>query len=334
MKRFVISCLIISSIAINASLVACLSSKTTSLPQMPITFTSTYPSVQQLSPTPTIIITPTWSGNYDNEIATVSVARTRAAKFPRICDSYYPGKYSPNGLWLVELCSSKEDKDLILTLSNSETQVLWKFRYQDHLPQMDFVPDGGMGVIHWSNDGRYAYFSSHLGGDGGECFYKGGDRGAGLFRVDLKTGESTAILPTNNDFWWYGFSFSPTDRRLVYGVQARDLKILDVTTGKFVSISSDDDAYETGGFLWSGDGLRLVYSALTRDSNGERENYSLRLVDVLSGNEQVLLEAPDECFDAVSWTENDILIIEKNYDQTVIQFDLNTNNIINENTTP
>jgi len=189
-----------------------------------------------------------------------------------------------------------------------------------------------MGVIRWSNDGRYAYFFSFFGGDGGECFYNGNNRGAGLFRVDLETGKSTAILPVNNKFWWYGFSFSPTDRRLVYGIQAKDLKILDIMTGKTINISSNDNIYETGGYLWSDDGLNFVYSALTHDVNGERENYSLRLVDAQSGSEQILLEIADGCFEALSWTEDNILHIQKNYGEALIEFDLNSKTIVSEAT--
>ncbi len=149
------------------------------------------------------------------------------SQFPRICkDNYYQSGYSHDGLWLVELCYSENDQDLIMTLSNRKTQVLWKLLYQDYLPKMDFVPDGGMSVVHWSNDGRYTYFTAFLGGDGGECFYGNQlETGTGLFRLDLQTGRTTAILPPNDSYYWYSFSVSPTDRRLVYGVHSLNLKI-------------------------------------------------------------------------------------------------------------
>src|SRR5215211_7236137 len=116
---------------------------------------------------------------------TLVAAQTRVAQFPSVCkEGYSHQNFSPNGLWMEELCYSAEDQDLILTLSNSENQILWKLLYQDYLPPMDFIPDGGMSVVHWSNDGRYAYFNSFLGGDGGECFVDGWDSGAGLFRLD------------------------------------------------------------------------------------------------------------------------------------------------------
>jgi WD40 repeat protein len=285
------------------------------------------------SPSPTIDLTE--AVIYQDMLTAREMEETLAAQFPHVCETLYaPREFSPNGLWLVELCYSENDQDLILTLSSKATQDLWKLTYKDYVPQMDFEPDGGLWVVHWSHDERYAYFFSDLGGDGGECFYQSRDRGTGLFRLDLQSGWVTTILPTSNDFWWYSFSFSSTDRRLAYGVQARDLKILDIATGKTIDITSGDNNYETGGYLWSSDGLQLVYSTLTWNEQGERGNYSLRLVDAQSGSEQVILEAPDKCFSVLSWAANGILIVERQGSEgrTIIEYDLNSNKIINEST--
>jgi len=286
---------------------------------------------QTFTPLPSATPNQTQIVQSDNISSTVSVAQTSASQFPHICkDSYYQPGYSPDGLWLVQLCYSENDHDLIMTLSSRETQVLWKLLYQKYIPKMDFVPDGGMSVVHWSNDGRYAYFNSFLGGDGGECFVSGWDSGAGLFRLDLQTGSVTALLPQNNTFWWYGFSFSPTDRRLVYGARARDLKILDITTGQLKNIFPKNDFSEGGGYVWSQDGLEFVYSTVTYADQGERNNYSLRLVDTRSGSERILLESSDTCFSTISWTEDNILTVEKNYGESLLEFNLNSNTIISE----
>jgi len=171
------------------------------------------------------------------------------------------------------------------------------------------------------------YFLSSIGGSGAECFYyyRNSERGEGLFRLDLQTGQTNAVFPPSNG--WYSFAFSPTDRRLVYGLSARDLKILDLTTGEIVDVASGSDNYETGGYLWSPDGLQLVYSVLTRDEQDERDKYSLRLVDARSGIEQILFEAPDQCFSAVSWITNDVFVFERygsDDGRTLIEYDLNT----------
>jgi hypothetical protein len=268
-----------------------------------------------------------------------AMLQTKIAGFPRFCtqDYYYAAavRFSPNGQWLEEMCYSEDDQDLVLTLASRETQALWKLHYHDYIPPLDFSPDGGMAVVHWSQDGKYAYFYSFLGGDGGECFVSGWDSGSGLFRIDLQTGSVTTLLPPSDTVWWYGFSFSPTDRRLVYATRGRDLKILDMVTGHLINVVPKDDFNEAGGYVWSPDGLRFVYSAVLSANQGERFAYSVRLVDAQSGSEQILLESPDACFAATSWTEDNILILQKNYGQTLVEFDLNSNEIIRESpTTP
>jgi hypothetical protein len=250
------------------------------------------------------------------------------SQFPRICEGYYaPPNFSPNGHWMAELCYNENDKDLILTISNKETDALWKLLYQDYIPEMEFVPDGGMSVAYWSDDGRYAYFNSYSSGDGGGCFVPNSYGGWGLFRLELETGNAISILPIGEDeFTWYGFSFSPTHKYLVYGVNAKNFVILDMKTDKAFDITHQNDFDDGGGVIWSTDESEFVYSTGTWTS--ESENYSLRLVDAKTGNEKILLESKDSCFLAKEWKDEYIVLIEQiePYDQkTVLEYDLKTN---------
>ncbi len=268
--------------------------------------------------------------------ATQSIVQTKIAGFPSVCRERQPYPIlSPNGEWLAELCHSENDRDLVMALSNSETQILWKLLYRDYIPTMDQVPDGGMSVVRWSRDERYAYFNSFMNASGGECFDNGSvaDSGWGLFRLDLKTGKITTLLPPGNTYsWWYRFSFSPTDRRLVYGARGTDLKIFDVQTGHIVSVVHVSDFHDGGGYIWSADGLQFVYSTVTTVAQGERFRYSVRLVDAQTGSEQILLESLGDCLAVMSWAENNHLIVEKNYNAALIEFSLNSNQIISEAT--
>lgn len=276
-----------------------------------------------------VTVTPTWSGNYDDMIETASAMQTEVAQFPRICsDNYSPNRYSPNGLWLEELCYSSDDKDLILTIANKKTQVLWKLLYKNYIPQLDFSPDGGMAVAHWTKDGRYAYFFSFLGGDGHHCFVKGWDTGAGLFRLDLQTGETNEVLPPNTTYWWYSFSFSPTDKRLVYGVQAEEFHILDIKTGQTINVEKSKGLDEGGGVVWSHDGLQFVYSTIFENSISDKFETSIRLVDAQTGNEKIILETINNCYVVREWTTSNILVIESYAEKLLIKFDLNSNTII------
>jgi hypothetical protein len=227
-----------------------------------ITGASESPSTTTASPTsksvPSTTPDPTQTAFAQDMISARVAEETLVARYPRACKLLYaPREFSPNGLWMVELCYSDIDQDLMLTFSNSRTQVLWQFFYKNFIPQMDFMPDGGLSVVHWSNDERYAYFYSYLGGDGGECYVGGGTSGSGLFRIDLQTGYTTAVLPMGDLSTWYTFSFAPTDRRLVYGVSSHDLKILDILTGKLTSVVNLHNFSQSGGYLWSQDGLLI-----------------------------------------------------------------------------
>jgi hypothetical protein len=291
---------------------------------------------------PTVTRFPTATPNQTQTAIAQSVGTTQTAEqiliaqYPRICDSAQAApEFSPNGLWLEELCYSDADQSPVLTFSNKDTQILWKLVYRDYIQSNDIFPEGGLAVIHWTSDGQYAYFASYHLGDGGECFIGFLDSGSGLFRLNLQTGSTTTIRPLRDNFNWYKFSFSATDRRLVYGAHSQDLKLLDITTGQVTELFPASDFDQSGDFVWSPDGLKFVYSTVLDISSGESVNCALRLVDAQSGGERILLESPDNCFAARSWSENNILTIErydKNYERTLVEYDLNSNTIISEAT--
>lgn len=303
---------------------------------------------------PTLILTPTQASSLtptpnQTRIAveqlvtsTQSVFQTEVAKFPRLCPKDIPyfsdrrKNFSPDDLWLSELCFSSQE-GVVLTFSNKKTQVLWKMFYHDYIPDIDYA-DGGMSVLHWSNDSRYAYFYSWLGGDGGECFYEGYDTGAGVFRLDLQTGKTIEMLPTNETFYWYGFSFSPTDRRFVYGIQAQNLMVIDIKTGKSIKVAHKKDFSQGGGYVWSPDGLQFIYSTVKYlPDNVDRDGYTLRLVNAKTGVEQILLESKTNCYLAKKWETNNILKIEyydENYNRAIMEYDINSNTIISASASP
>ncbi len=329
-----------------SALVACSTSSTTSITtQLPKT-TSEMDGLENLptatlrpsfTPMPSRTPNLTQTATYRDNATAQSVELTVVAQYPRICkntNSYMPPSYSPEKLWMEEFCFSEADDSPILTLSNKKTQVLWKMVYRDFAENMD---GNGLGVVHWSPDQKYAYFASFPTIDGGECYVGKNSQyfGKGLFRLDLQTGVVTTILPLQDNFRSYDFSFSPTGRRLIYRTYPSGLIILDIKTGESVSVKSADKNQSGGGYLWSSDGLTLVYSTEIYSETFELIAYSLRLVDAQSGSERILLESPNNCFAARSWSDNNILTIEsydKNYDQTLVEYDLNLNKIVSEAT--
>jgi Tol biopolymer transport system component len=211
--------------------------------------------------------------------------------------------------------------------------------YHNYIPDVDFA-DGGMRVVHWSNDSRYAYFYTSLGGSVGECFYEGYDTGVGLFRVDLQTGQTKEVLPLfNENSVWYGFTFSPTDRWLVYGFRTLDLVIVDIIPEESINVAHEKDFSQGGGYIWSPDGSKFIYSTVKYLPNhvGGREGYTLRLVDAKTGVEQILLESKTSCYLVKEWEDNNILLVEyddENYNRAIMEYDLDSNTIISASATP
>jgi hypothetical protein len=264
---------------------------------------------------------------------------TLLTSYPQFCTQLNaPREFSPDILWMIEPCYSEEDQSPVLTLSNKETGNLWKLIYRDYIQHGEFLPDGGLAVVHWSNDKRYVYFDSYTSGSGGECFVKGDVRtgGKGLFRLDVQTGVVTTVLPLRDSFAGYGFSFSPTGRRLVYDTNASDMNILDIRTGDVVYVPFLSEFNSGGGYLWSPDGTQFVYSTVL-DTDEEENVYSLRWVDSRSGIEQILLESTDHCYKAKEWIKESVLIIESEaskepFGRTLIEYDLTARRIISEST--
>lgn len=334
-------------------LVAC------STPQLTITPELTIALQPTLTPTPTFLyLTPTLTSIHTisprptlnqtqitkQELikSTQSVFQTEVAKFPRSCPNHEPyfsdrnESFSPDGLWLWEICASSKYHDLVLTFSNKRTHVLWRMLYHDYISPTAEFADGVIHLTHWSNNSQYAYFYTTLGGDGGYCFYQGYDRGAGVFRLDLQTGQTKEILPLQ-DNTWYGFSFSPTDRRLVYGIWALNLIILDIKTGKSINVVHKTNFSEGGGYVWSADGLEIVYSTVKSHPDNIDKEYTLRLIDAKTGVERILLESKSNCYLVEKWENNNILLIEytdKNYNRAMMKYDLNLNIIIDTSATP
>ena len=327
-------------------LVACSTSRTTSITtQLPKT-TSEMDELENLptatlrpsfTPIPTRAPNLTQTATYRDNATAQSVNLTVVAQYPRICkntNSYMPPSYSPEKLWMEEFCFSEADDSPILTLSNKKTQVLWKMVYRDFIEHMEY--GNGLGVVHWSPDQKYAYFASFPTIDSFECYLGKNSQhfGNGLFRLDLQTGVVTTILPMQDNFS-FDFSFSPTGRRLIYQTYPSGLIILDIKTGESISVKSVEKNRSGGGYLWSSDGLELIYSTVIYNEISEPIAYSLRLVDAQTGSQRILIESPENCFAAKSWSDNNVLTIEsydKDYNQTLVEYNLNSNKIISKAT--
>jgi len=193
---------------------------------------------------------------------------------------------------------------------------------------------GGLYPKFWSPDGEYLYFTSGIGYDGGgdDCFPS--SRGHyGLFRINLKTGSWTTLIPPTDSFPGYGIEFSLTGRRYaatIDGVMMTDLNNGDVAT---INVSGIVE-----GLSWSPDGVHLAYSVA---SCGEQsvQSSSVYVRDALTNQTQMLFVATDgTLLKPEAWIDNSTLRIEggKRVDldmlYTVYLYDITQNSLLFTNT--
>jgi Tol biopolymer transport system component len=294
---------------------------------------STEPPAPSPSETPDIRAT----AFFQAQTATESVKETLVAPFPSVCiDPFSMREFSPDGLWMTELCYSLEDDSLIMAVSKHDTSTLWKLVYQDYTQRGGIFWDEGFRVVHWSRDGRYAYINLFFHGDGGECFIFVSQEqyGKSLLRLDLQTGLTTTILPLKT-ISGYGFSFAPTGRRLVYESYSLGLKILDLQTGKMIEVDPARQFEVGGNYIWSPDGLQFVYSNVEYTDQWAVANYSLRVVDGKTGKEQIVLESAQNCFAVKNWKDNHVIVVESfdpDLKVNIIEYDLSLRHVLSEST--
>ena len=229
---------------------------------------------------------------------------TKVAQFPVACDGKHSGNISPNERWLATSCGSKSDQTLIV---QNREGAKWVLDFKDFLsPNSPAGVPGALIPKFWSPDGEYLYFISTLGysGGGNDCFpwY---DRGQyGLFRLNLKMGSWTTIIPATDSFPGYGIEFSPTGRR--FAATINGVMITDLNTSEVTKI---DVPGVVQGLSWSPDGIHLAYSAA---SCGEQllQSSSAYIWDALTNQAQKLIATDEMLLRPELWSDNSTLRIE------------------------
>jgi len=287
-------------------------------------------------PTPSQTPNLTETTEYQVYASTQTAYQTLIAQFPRVCDSSYGGypSISPNGEWLADTCYSDTEKDLILAVSQRNSDLVWKLQRNSYIGNGDKWPDGGITPTLWTTDGKYLFFYTYYATSGGECYIGSTPSAAGLFRIDLSNGTVTPVLQPQVQYLTYGFALSPTQRRLAYISRAGGMNILDLQNGKSISLDLPPQT-EAGGFLWSSDGLSLAYSTATQLDTGTK--YSIWFADSKNGQSALIFESKEICFVATSWSDDNIVIIENfNFptQNTFSYFDVNKFALVSPTSAP
>lgn len=233
-----------------------------------------------------------------------SVNATQIAQFPLACEdvNYYLGDISPDGKWLALPCGYKSNQ--ILIVQNKEG-IKWILEFKDFLSPDS--PDDMMGFLppkFWSPDGKYLYFSIVLGYDGGGDYCFPSSRGKyGLFRLNLRTGTWSTVIPSTDLFPGYEIEFSPTGR--YYAITIEGVTIADLQTEMSTKL-------DTNGVIqamsWSPDGKHLAYSEASCNEQSILSS-SIYVWDTLTNKSQILFTTSGMKLKPELWADNSTLRI-------------------------
>lgn len=177
----------------------------------PVTAPSTTPITDPTeSPTSTPTVPPTASATVTNVAPTTTTMPTMtpspsATPGPRILDEFT----SPDGQWQVILEGDNVYHDTAtytFRLIHADGEPAWIVEQFGHNPASLSGYDRRI-PLHWSTDGQYLYYIHNGSGDGcGPELY-----GYDLYRLDLATGETVAIIREGN---W--FAIAPDEQHVAY----------------------------------------------------------------------------------------------------------------------
>jgi WD40 repeat protein len=186
--------------------------------------------------------------------------------------TYY--ETSSDGRWL--LCNVASG---ITVIGRDGTR--WQFSYNEIL-------GSGLEAItvakSWTTDGKYLYFSPMVPSDGGVSLGFLNRSAYALFRMDLGTGDVSAIIAGTGDYdAIYAISFSPTGRRLAYcnnGQHPLQVNILDLQTGTTLTIPVDLIFSQGGNFTWNPDGTRMTFGVYASNPDPNQAHDYWELIDL------------------------------------------------------
>jgi Tol biopolymer transport system component len=191
------------------------------------------------------------------------------------------------GDYYRELVVSRLDQSLSWTLVQ-ETE-LWALGYSLPVP------------LHFTQDGRYLYFTHRVTPDGCGLFAGGSD----LQQVDLATGQINEIPATAG----VGQALSPDDATLALvrrTPETTSLVLHDLLSGQEREMTlAEGNALQAGRLVWSPDGSSVVLT-LAHEPCAAGWAHSIVQVDITTLTLTTLVEKDERRFWSTEWAENKI----------------------------
>jgi WD40 repeat protein len=275
------------------------------------TTTVTATARPKIKPSPTYPPSPTVPAPTLTAVAALDVIKTDLInQYPDgICKTSYCFLYfSPNG------------QNILATNANTievfrvDGQRLGIYSYYDLYGFRIDYKDGCVSAIHWSNDGKYLYITTRLGGDGGpDAHYK-----SSLVRVNLQNGTwmDTGISGV--------MSFSPSGQYIAYSAKESEVRILDLQSGEDTTYFTTNYYQYFLEFIWSPNGRNIVFTGTPEDWYADDAIFALYMIDLDRKTNSKLHESAYPFFYPVSWTENDKITLDRMNDHGEWILDLST----------
>jgi hypothetical protein len=330
----------VKSIFIIIIVLVILNACTSTVPS--VTSTSVSTDIQQVIPT--ITVKPTSRPSFTPEPTitpnpTELVFKELKSIFPEMCDSYpWEILMSPDDNWLAQGCQFDS-----LKVMNRDGATIWKVTYQEIFGKSADYPynQGGIAPRHWTKDSQYLYFSvDYCCADPGFGMLAETDT---LYRLSIKNGTYNLLQSGIFDF-----SFSPTDRRLIFIQELNSppiVEINDLQSGniKTVRLKVDSTYNQAKLDAWSSDGLSFAVKAVSGINYSHKvtnpDMFSLIIVDVNNSSQKFIVKDLQTSFlKVLEWSEDDILIYQTGDDVAepvaIWQYDLKTDSLNTPTPTP
>lgn len=194
---------------------------------------------------------------------TPTITPTRASFQEPETGFYEDAIYSPDGKWVSWSGCCRDlnlDDARHVIIENKDGSLRWVVEqktkpYFDHCFEMCILQ-----VVHWSQDGRYAYVAAHITGDGPKII---GTTAIQLVRVDLQTGKEKYLFSGKN---LGGYGISNNDVWLAHSFRRDDqlffvLKNLQSGTQSVVENENEEIGFP-GDFVWMPDDKGFVFNTV------------------------------------------------------------------------
>jgi hypothetical protein len=189
-----------------------------------------------------------------------------------------------------------------LTVQNKDESVAWVIT-EGYYPEFYY----GYSIIHWTKDSHYLFYNEYYQIEGLSPFYDG----AGLYQLDVETGEVKEIVPSFVDRWKRNFpayTIAPDDTFLIY--------ILAEENGWFLTkynIADDTQTKykldESGGtFLWAANQSYVLFSSCTIKS-WEDQSCSIKKFDINTNEISTVMPAAPQILYIDKWLNSQNILL-------------------------